>query len=60
MLAGLAEQGRSDALVVGGGVIPPNDEATILEWGVAAIFGPGTNAGDAIEMIRERLTPVSP
>jgi len=55
LLAGLKEAGRDDTLVIGGGVIPPDDEATILGWGVSAIFGPGTNAQQAIEMIRTSL-----
>ncbi|MCP3937027.1 MAG: methylmalonyl-CoA mutase [Actinomycetia bacterium] len=59
LLAGLKEAGRDDTLVIGGGVIPPDDEATILGWGVSAIFGPGTNAGQAIEMIRSNLEGAS-
>lgn len=59
LLAGLAAQGREDAIVIGGGVIPPDDEATLLSWGVEAIFGPGTNADQAIEMIKQRLDSVS-
>ncbi len=55
LLAGLKQSGLDDVLVIGGGVIPPDDEETILGWGVAAIFGPGTNADQAIEMIRAAL-----
>ncbi|MCP3989153.1 MAG: methylmalonyl-CoA mutase [Actinomycetia bacterium] len=55
LLGGLKEAGRTDTLVIGGGVIPPDDEATILGWGVSAIFGPGTNAEQAIEMVRTEL-----
>ncbi len=55
LLAGLRDQGLDDVLVIGGGVIPPDDEETILGWGVSAIFGPGTNAEQAIEMIRTTL-----
>jgi len=60
LLAGLAAQGRDDAVVIAGGVIPPGDQATLRSWGVEEIFGPGTNASQAIEMIKQRLTPVSP
>ncbi len=60
VIAGLAAQGREDAVVIAGGVIPPGDEATLLSWGVEEVFGPGTNAAQAIEMIKTRLTPVSP
>ena len=55
LLAGLKRVGLDDTLVIGGGVIPPDDEETILGWGVSAIFGPGTNAAQAIEMIRSTL-----
>ncbi len=60
VIAGLASHGRSDALVIAGGVIPPQDEATLLSWGVEAIFGPGTNAAQAIDLIKQRLATVSP
>jgi len=61
VIAGLAAQGRDDALVIGGGVISPgDDEATLLSWGVEAVFGPGTNADQTIEMIKQRLATVSP
>jgi methylmalonyl-CoA mutase C-terminal domain/subunit len=60
VIAGLAAQGRDDALVIGGGVISPGDEATLLSWGVGAVFGPGTNADQTIEMIKQRLTADSP
>ncbi|CAN5826758.1 MAG: cobalamin B12-binding domain-containing protein [Acidimicrobiia bacterium] len=59
LLAGLAAHGRDDAVVIGGGVIPPDDEKTLRSWGVEAIFGPGTNAEQAIAMIKRRLATVS-
>jgi len=55
LLAGLEAEGLDDALVIGGGVIPPDDEATLREWGVSAIFGPGTNADQAIVMIKDNV-----
>ncbi|GMQ97754.1 MAG: cobalamin B12-binding domain-containing protein [Acidimicrobiia bacterium] len=55
LLSGLEAEGLESALVIGGGVIPPDDEATLLEWGVKAIFGPGTNADQAIEMIKDSV-----
>ncbi len=59
LLAGLRAAGIDDTLVIGGGVIPPNDEKTLLDWGVSAIFGPGTNAQQAIDMIRTSLAGAS-
>ncbi|XP_046655218.1 methylmalonyl-CoA mutase, mitochondrial-like [Daphnia pulicaria] len=38
----LKEMGRSDILVVVGGVIPPQDYDMVFEAGASAIFGPGT------------------
>jgi methylmalonyl-CoA mutase len=38
---------RPEILVVVGGVIPPEDYATLRDMGVAAVFGPGTVITDA-------------
>ncbi|WP_203336919.1 methylmalonyl-CoA mutase [Nocardioides limicola] len=38
----LADLGRDDIMVVIGGVIPPDDVATLKEMGAAAVFLPGT------------------
>jgi len=38
----LHEFGRTDILVVVGGVIPPQDYDLVYKFGAAAIFGPGT------------------
>ncbi|AKH86373.1 methylmalonyl-CoA mutase [Streptomyces sp. CNQ-509] len=43
----LAEEGRDDIMVVVGGVIPPQDVATLLETGATAVFPPGTVIPDA-------------
>jgi methylmalonyl-CoA mutase len=43
LLAELRREGADEILVVCGGVIPPQDYAALLEAGVAAIYGPGTN-----------------
>ncbi len=37
----LKEMGRSDILIVVGGVIPPQDYDMVYEAGASAIFGPG-------------------
>jgi methylmalonyl-CoA mutase len=55
----LAEFGRSDILIVLGGVIPPQDHAALRAAGAAAIFGPGTVIPDAasalLDVLAERL-----
>ena len=54
----LKKQGAGDILVVCGGVIPPQDYGQLIDAGVAAVFGPGTNipvaAGEVLGLIRER------
>jgi methylmalonyl-CoA mutase len=55
----LAEVGRSDIMVVVGGVIPPGDFDELYEAGAAAIFPPGTviaeAAIDLLHKLAERL-----
>ncbi|TWE11614.1 methylmalonyl-CoA mutase [Rudaeicoccus suwonensis] len=43
----LAAQGRSDIMIVVGGVIPPDDVPVLKELGAAAVFLPGTVIADA-------------
>jgi methylmalonyl-CoA mutase len=55
----LAKLGRSDIMVVVGGVIPPQDFPALREAGAAAIFPPGTviadAAGDLLRQLAEQL-----
>jgi methylmalonyl-CoA mutase len=53
--AELAKRGRGDILVVVGGVIPPDDYATLKEMGAAAIFGPGTVIAEAAGTLLDQL-----
>ena len=53
----LAELGRSDILVVVGGVIPQKDYDFLYEQGVAGVFGPGTKISKAANSILEILMP---
>jgi methylmalonyl-CoA mutase len=57
----LREIGAQDALVVVGGVVPPQDYDFLYDSGVAAVYGPGTNipraAEEMLELIQRR-TPV--
>jgi methylmalonyl-CoA mutase len=43
VIDGLRQAGADDILVICGGVIPPQDYAAMLDLGVAAVYGPGTN-----------------
>ena len=53
--AALDAAGRSDILVVVGGVIPPEDVPALLALGAAAVFPPGTVIPDAALALLERL-----
>lgn len=53
----LADQGRPDIMVVIGGVIPPDDVATLKEMGAAAVFLPGTVIADsALDLLAKLRT----
>ncbi|WP_107765012.1 methylmalonyl-CoA mutase [Nocardioides terrigena] len=53
----LADQGRPDIMVVIGGVIPPDDVATLQEMGAAAVFLPGTVIADsALDLLAKLRT----
>ncbi|MFM9975253.1 MAG: methylmalonyl-CoA mutase [Beijerinckiaceae bacterium] len=51
----LARLGRSDVMIVVGGVIPPEDVQTLLDMGAAAVFPPGTNIPEAAAKLIDRL-----
>ncbi len=57
LIEALHTQGAKDILTVCGGVIPPKDYNELMQAGVAAVFGPGTNipvaAAQVIRLIRE-------
>ena len=55
LIAGLKENGLDDVLLIGGGVIPKEDQDSLRKWGVKAIFGPGATAEAAIEMIESHF-----
>ncbi|HAM24118.1 MAG TPA: methylmalonyl-CoA mutase, partial [Actinobacteria bacterium] len=56
----LADVGRSDVLIVVGGVIPPQDFAELRAAGASAIYPPGTvisaAAGELLDELQERLS----
>ncbi|MDF2799236.1 MAG: scpA, partial [Devosia sp.] len=60
LIAALRERGLGDTTVIVGGVIPEGDYAFLLDAGVAAIFGPGTNVLSAafalLDQIEGRLS----
>jgi len=52
----LRSKGRRDILVIGGGIIPPNDARKLKEYGIAEILGPGTDTRDIIAFIKKAVT----
>ena len=51
----LKKLGRSDMLIVAGGVIPPQDYDAVLQAGAAEIFPPGTVIPEAADPLMDRL-----
>jgi len=58
LIAALKAAKADDILIVCGGVIPPQDYQELIDGGVAAIYGPGTNiphaASEILGLIRRR------
>ena len=48
----LAEAGRDDILLTGGGILPKEDIEELRRQGVGELFGPGTPTSALIEYIR--------
>ena len=55
LVEALKAKGGGDIIVVVGGVVPRQDYDYLLEHGVAAIFGPGTNVLDAANKVLDLL-----
>jgi methylmalonyl-CoA mutase len=53
--AALEKAGRSDIMVVVGGVIPPDDFEALRQAGAAAIFPPGTVVSEAAAQLLDEL-----
>ncbi|MCP4039825.1 MAG: cobalamin B12-binding domain-containing protein [bacterium] len=52
----LREKGAADKLVIGGGVIPAEDVATLKQQGVAEIFTMGTDMSDVVAYLDDWWT----
>jgi methylmalonyl-CoA mutase, C-terminal domain len=51
----LAERGRSDVVVFGGGIIPDDDMAVLRDLGVARMFTPGAPLADVTDWLETTL-----
>ncbi len=48
----LDDAGRTDVLITGGGIIPPEDVEALRRQGIGQLFGPGTPTADLIAYIQ--------
>ncbi len=55
LIAELERLGRADIKITVGGVIPPDDVATLLELGAVAVYPPGTVIADAATELLDLL-----
>ena len=53
----LNQQDCSNVMVIGGGVIPQEDRASLEQQGVKRIFGPGSSIVAISDFIRQNLGP---
>lgn len=51
----LEEQGASDILLFGGGIIPDEDVPRLKELEVAAVFGPGTSTQEIVDFLKRAV-----
>ena len=55
IINGLKEQGMEDVTIVAGGIIPEEDQESLMAMGIKGIFGPGSSMRDIGEFIRETV-----
>jgi len=53
----LKEKGLGNVPVIGGGIIPQEDIASLKKQGVKEIFTPGTDTRDVVDWIRKSIKP---
>jgi methylmalonyl-CoA mutase C-terminal domain/subunit len=51
----LKENGLSNVLVVGGGIIPKEDIPKLEKAGISGIFGPGTPVEEIVNFIKKKV-----
>jgi len=56
IVEGLKKKGKSNVLVVAGGIIPDEDIQALEKVGIKAIFGPGTSTDKIVDFIKQELT----
>jgi methylmalonyl-CoA mutase C-terminal domain/subunit len=53
----LKEKGAEDIAVIGGGIFPAEDIASLKEKGIKEIFIPGSSLENIVAWVRENITP---
>lgn len=56
IMEALRKHNMDDILVLGGGIIPPDDIPALKASGIREIFGPGTDTRAIIAFVHENLT----
>jgi len=56
IVKGLKKKGKTDVLIVAGGIIPDEDIPSLQKIGIKTVFGPGTPTHKIIEFIKSELT----
>jgi methylmalonyl-CoA mutase, C-terminal domain len=57
VVAALKKHGADDVVVFGGGIIPEDDVAGLLQAGIHAIFGPGTELHAICDWVKQNVRP---
>ena len=58
LMAALGDAGLGDVGVIVGGIVPDEDEKTLLDAGVARVFHPGSAMDDIASFVRELAVQV--
>jgi methylmalonyl-CoA mutase C-terminal domain/subunit len=53
----LKEKGAEDIVVIGGGIFPDDDIATLKQLGVKELFTPGASLEAIVQWVRENIKP---
>ena len=56
IIDGLKAQGKDDALIVAGGIIPEDDYERLRALGVTGIFGPGSPTHEIADYIKKAIS----
>lgn len=55
IVEGLKKKGKTDVLIIAGGIIPDDDIPILQKLGIKAVFGPGTPTYKIVEFIKSEL-----